>query len=856
MPLRIQTARTTAAGLLAAVAVAGVFPTSADPPPPLLELTFEGGLVATGEIGPPVEPVDYAEGEGPVLLPGPWGDCLDLTGASRFGGTLEQMEPAGGALLLSDAAVDDLGPFTVTLWAQAAGPQDAINARLLNKMGSWELSFSRGGFVLVVVNGDAKPSYRVPGAGRVDGWQFVAVTVDPGAGAIRCGVGDAQSGLGDILSHEMPQPPDRSEGELQIGTFSGIRPFRGKLDNLRVFDRPLTDEELAAVCEQDRAAYGGVSAYAGGVPPLPARRFAFRPSDIVFSSRWQSQRKDEAFALLKTYHVTHLLWVYGSDPGYIRQVREMGVLYQGTLNGLCGFDQATPDSSGAGDTTGRQQDLDGSKVVLPHMRKWTPDHPRWTGNHNSPAFRELFFAEVDKLVAAGIDSLHIDDWEMTLSAAGGGLSGFSPESLAGFRDYVRDQLTDAERQELGIGDPATFDYRTYLREKHGIENQEQYRAAYRDLPTTPYFLDFHTGSLRDFYAALREHLDQVSPDRYIPVSVNNQFYRRTTEGGLRGVFCVDRLDFFEGEASQTMQAPDQFIMPCKAAEALGIPQVMMSKPHILGHSFAALATSYALGMPFRVPWDLYMDNGPDGQPAPRYYGERETWGPFYDFVHAHPGLFDDYGTAATVGVLFNADEPCHSDLLSICGDLAGAQIPFGLIAAASRYSRVPLRAEQLEAPRYVVVLSPTDSFCEEDRQTIETVRASRRVRFLPPGPDLIEALRAAGRAPVRVEAPEGIYAFLRVRKDGQPGAVIHLVNWNAAPGSPEAPAGTGSEPFGSVTLALMQPVSWGEGLEARYYQPGEAEPLTISPEIHPTMLRLTLPRLGTWGIVEVSPTQG
>jgi hypothetical protein len=835
------------AALLPAVAAYG-----AQLPEPLLELTFDRGLVASGEISPPIQPMDYAEGEGPVLLPGPWGDCLDLTAASRFGGTLEQMEPAGGALLLSDPALDDLGAFTVTLWAQPAGAADAVNARLLNKMGSWELSFSRGSFALLVVNGDTKRSYGVPRAPRVDEWQFVAVTVDPGAASIGCRMGDPQAGLGEALIHELAQPPDRSDGELQIGTFNGIRPFRGQLDNLRISDRALTDEEVTAAFEQDRAAYGGTSIYASGMPPMPTGRFAFKPSDIVFSSRWQSRRKEEALQLLQAYHVTHLLWVYGNDPEYIRDVHDLGVLYQGTLNGLCGCDKATPDPSGADDTTGRQQDFDGNKVVLPHMRKWSPDHPRWTGNHNSPAFRELFFEEADKLVVAGIDSLHVDDWEMALSTATNGLSGFSPESLEGFRSYVQGRLTEDERQELGIEDAADFDYRTYLQERHGVRNQEEYRAAYRDLPTTPYFLDFQARGLRDFYQALREHLDRVSPDKYIPISVNNQFYRRTAEGGLRGVFCVDRLDFFEGEASQGMQAPQQFIMPCKAAEAMGIPQVMMSKPHLLGHSFAALATSYALGMPFRVPWDLYMDNDPDGQPAPRYYGELEKWGPFYDFVHEHADLFHDYVAAATVGVLFNADEPCHSALVTVCADLAEAQIPFALIGAASRYGRVPLRQDRLEAARYVVVLSPIESFCDEDRQTIEAARDSRRVRFLQPTDGLVKLLVAAGRAPIRVEGPEGVFAFLRVRGEPEPGAVIHLVNWNAAQGDAEDPAGPGAEVFGHVTLSLQDPESWGSPLQVSYHQPGQAQ--TIAPETHPGVLRITLPELATWGIVEIRPT--
>ena len=130
-----------------------------DRPEPLLELAFDAGMPED------VDPADYAPGEGALILPGPWRDCLDLTAASRFGGTLQQMEPAGGALLLSDGRLNDLRDFTVTLWAKAVGGDEAINARALNKMGSWELNYSRGRFQFLVVSGERKSAFAVPARG-------------------------------------------------------------------------------------------------------------------------------------------------------------------------------------------------------------------------------------------------------------------------------------------------------------------------------------------------------------------------------------------------------------------------------------------------------------------------------------------------------------------------------------------------------------------------------------------------------------------------------------------------------------------------------------------------------------------
>ena len=60
-------------------------------------------------------------------------------------------------------------------------------------------------------------------------------------------------------------------------------------------------------------------------------------------------------------------------------------------------------------------------------------------------------------------------------------------------------------------------------------------------------------------------------------------------------------------------------------------------------------------------------------------------------------------------------------------------------------------------------------------------------------------------------------------------------------------------PFGHVTLQLQHPERWGEALRARYYQPGQEGGIALTPEVHPRIIRITLPRLGAWGVVEIGP---
>jgi len=817
---------------------------------PLIEMNFDHGFEDTGSLGGVAELKLYAEGEGAYLMPGPWGDCLDLSAASRFGGDLSQVNPAGSALLLSSPRLQSLGSFTVMLWAKPAKSPPAVNARLLTHLKSFEVLCTGGEFAFLASIGDEKQPFRFPVVlSKRNEWLFLAASLDSEKGELRLYCGDRVGTFAKPSVFALRRPAQPASDTIEIGNFQGIRPFKGWLDGIRLYGAALDEGRIKAVFHRDLQTAGPLfSVYDLGIAPTRRHRFQPKHSDIFFSSRWQGRRREETFQLLKDYHATHLVWVYGSNPDYdyIRAVHDMGIFYQGTLNGLCGCDESSPDSDATGDATGRQWNLDGQKVVLPHMAEWSPGHPRWTGCQNNPAFRRIFKREAKKLLEAGVDSIHVDDWLMSAGTARVGLACFCPSCMDGFRRYLKRILKPREPEQLGITDLSTFDYREFLREKFGIRSAEDYRANFRRLPLTPHFLDFQREGLRDFYRDLRSYLEQISPEKYIPISVNCHFGGRAVDGSFRGLFCADLMDFLLGEASPGMQSVDDYVQPCKVAEAVGIPQIMMTKPKWLGVSQAALATTYALGQWFRVPWDLYMGNDETGHPAPRYYGKRDDWKKFYDFIHARASLFDGYRTASVVGVLFNADAAPFGPVREICRRLTRLQIPFHLICASSRFNRIPLDAERFRCVRFVIQLSPLESFCERDRKTIEKIRESRRIRFLKPEDDIEGILKTAGSNLIRLESPDGIYAFLRVRRE-PPSAVIHIVNWNTLPESGHA------DTFHNISVSLINSEAWGGDFAAEYHTPGAKEPVLLEVERHAGFARLTLPLLRTWGIIEIRP---
>jgi len=212
---------------------------------PLLNLEFEA--VEEGQ-----QYVDHAWGEGPALLPGPLGRCLDLTAASRAGGLGDQ-PVAGGSVQLTDPRLDSLAEFSVVLWLQPTEARSQA-ARVLHKEGSWELMHGGSALALYLTGAGGKRHYpseridrRPPGS-----WVFFAGSV--GGGQVTTRIGTASGGFvrtagataGRAVGNGHERPGDRQ--------FQGIRPFQGQLDRLRIYPQALAPEQVAKLFAEDCAA--------------------------------------------------------------------------------------------------------------------------------------------------------------------------------------------------------------------------------------------------------------------------------------------------------------------------------------------------------------------------------------------------------------------------------------------------------------------------------------------------------------------------------------------------------------------------------------------------------------------------
>lgn len=812
---------------------------AADIPQPMVDLQFADSLRNEGSLGGAASLTQHAPDQGAAFDEGPLGGCLDLTAASRHGG-LQGVDtsPAGTSAVFTSDKLAGLDEFSILVWSRQAPAVEGLSARLAWVDRGWDLIPMPRGVSLrldLAGNGSSfnfqRSNFRdhagFPGA---DEWRFAAVTV--GGGTVRGYLGGLHRPpllLGEQRYAGTLAP---AWGPVTIGNFAGgIRPFKGWIGRFRIYGTALSAAEIAAVHAGDLAA----AAHRGPrlPPPRPAftRPLVFKRSAIPFSTRWE---RPNALATMQSFHTTDCLWVYGTKSGFVKAVQATGIRYQGTLNGLQGTEKASPDLSVAGDTTGRHETFDGEKNVPPWMVTFKPPH--YTGCCNQPAFRDLFFAAAKQQVQIGVDMLHVDDSAMNASWAKHAAVCFCEACRAGFREYLRRVHTPTELAALGIDSLDGFDYREHLK-AHGIPDAATYRQKFSSLPLTPDFIGFQLESTRQFYRDFRSILDEASPAKHIPTSVNELVPLAAADGRL---VHADLVDFYHGEVYDRAFATS--LAGNKSAEAFGLQFV--STPVLLGTAdgLRTLALAYATGQLQLVPWDIFMGSDAAGS-LPRYFGTRAEFGAAYDLVHGHPELFDGAASMAEVGLLVNADVATAAQLQAACKRLAVRQVPFHLIAVATKQARIPLRAADLRAIRVLVPLSPPESLADEDRAVLDRVLADRRLRLVDPDADLVAFLAARRMDILRWEGPDGVFLFPRTSATGP---IIHVVNWNSSAD------GMQPEVYRNVTVALRHPDRWGLLGRITYHQPGQPA-IDIEPEVHPDGMRIMLPRLATWGILSLAP---
>ena len=790
-----------------------VSPASAQAPEPLLELGFGGHLRNSGTLGGEGQRIEYAPGEGPAYGLGVVAAALDVESSSRSGGRDETK--AGGAVEFTDAGLAGLRQFTLSLWLKPA--DEGGPARLLYLPGEWDLMIGAGSVSFKLETDDGieffHPERDAPRA-ALDRWSFLALSVDLDAHTAAMYLAADSGPVAPVARWEGLPEPGRSDGALQIGNLAGIRPFRGLIDNVRIYPTALSEGEVAALHQQDsrqarRLADCVIPRGGTGVP-------GFAHSDVCFSTRWG---RDNAVEAIQAFRANRVVWVYTSDAEFVRSVHETGATIQGAINSV-------PRTE---DLSAYAIDLDGTKLVAPWMVNFNKEDPVKWGCSNQPAFREVVLKNARAALDAGVDWLQFDDGALLVSCHSWGGGCMCDRCMEAFRKHLA-ELPAEKLQELGIHALESFDYRKFLAETHDIHDAAAYKQRRGKLPTTPVFTDWQHGSVRSYFTGLRAELDRHA-GRRVPLSINHNLTQPSQERG----FLNDIVDFFLGETWSPELA--DLAICARAALALGKHQIVSPFPHNVADTRLSLAATYALGELYLVPWDVWM--GPD---KPRHFGTVEEYGDLYHFVRDSTELLDAHEAVGIVGVIVNTDRYDHGRTKAVVNRLLRAQVPFAFVLTGHKYYDLPVEAEALGRFSLLIRLDELDTYVETDREAIEA--AGEEVAVLSVRQATQSVLSKL--APLEVWGPDDIYALPRVSGDPDSRALIcHLLNRN------QAGEGEPIVPLRYLSIGLRRSAFLGPKIAgATWHAPGR-QPRALEMDELSGLTRLIIPELAEWGIAQI-----
>lgn len=492
-------------------------------------------------------------------------------------------------------------------------------------------------------------------------------------------------------------------------------------------------------------------------------------------------------------------------------------------------------------------------------------HPSYHYCTNAPGYRHYLMYQLRRVMQAGTDWLMIDSAIPTVGALNARYGGcFCRHCMAGFRAYLRANLSEEEILSRDIRDLETFDYGDYLRER-GITD-EMYRARILAfppvIPLAKEYFDFQWAAInwlfREFKRTAREFGDDV------PMSSNSPYY------WAEFMYAVDAHDFYTNEMEY--QAPEIEILPTepiytfKLADALkrivaitGVPSAF--EPYRIndrpGHIRLWIAQAYAHGHVFMAPekmWTLRFR----GEPDRWYHSKPGDYEDLYHFVRDYPELFDDYESVAAVALVFsnnavrqylgdqlgsghlggqNRTAP-RTDLVKACIALSGANLPYRIIVAGDEWIEDDLLAADLTSYRAVVRFEPSHLTAEQEAKLQSA--PDRLVTWR----DASGLLTEVGRD-IDITGAENITVLPR-QQPGAGGAplIVHLLNSNYDPDS------DCYQSVDNLRLTISQSLLERSFSRAALYAPGK-QPVVVDCNSTDDGTTIIVPELQMWGILKL-----
>ncbi len=535
------------------------------------------------------------------------------------------------------------------------------------------------------------------------------------------------------------------------------------------------------------------------LPAYPASTTAgLRAGDTVFSPRFD---RPDAPAVAQSFGANRAVWSYVTAPA---SVQALQAAVGSSLGGAINNNSATPNDSGSA------IDFDGRPIVAPWQTSWNAP---WNSCVR-PAAMQAKMAWIDRLLALGMRSIQLDDPDMQLGAEYWGAGDFSPESMQGFANWVRQQ--NAAGANLPLSPEAAADYGNWLRQQHGVVDAADYRARRATFPSGAVFRSYLRDAVTDCIAQLRQHIVTRSGGT-ATFSTN----LHTPFPWSANAFLVPLSDQVIGELDLSQSAFHHVAFISQWLRAGGRPWLFLVPVENTAQVRHGIAVAFAHGAWPVVPWDQWMPPPTLGAAPPaRHFGTVADYGAIYSFARAQSPLLQGWETLSRLNLLAYADGVVPANALAQLQRLAARQVPFRPVV---RSPGLGAGGQRPAAPVHTTLRLSNDRSQVSDPQPLLSATSDTT----------LDALAAARNVTAGINVVVKGHA-------AQPGRrVVHVVKSG------------GSANTVSLTLA-----PWVLPQATRYavvlHRPGQAPQDLGNVVVGASGLNLTLPAVGTWAIAEVS----
>lgn len=487
----------------------------------------------------------------------------------------------------------------------------------------------------------------------------------------------------------------------------------------------------------------------------------------------------------------------------------------------------------------------GDTFIVP----WLWDHrhkgqPAWWWCTNSPLYRQFLESRLQQRMPLQPDGLHIDDYRGSSGAVTWLSACFCRHCMAGFRQYLAQEVPREKLKELGIDDLDDFDYRQFLMDRQ--VKPADYNRRRSQLPLADEFYDYQVRANTAYVRTYRQKAEAIR-GKPLTLCVNSGLSnpQALAIASELSYFCCEVPHGAESLAPAThpisiYKLGDGLNRPI-ASTASGQDWAYVNEHHkpCLVRTWAAL--SYAFGHNLMAPhrqWCYTKEKGTHW-----YTGPQEEYAWLYQFVRQQHRLLDGYEAVAPVAVVYDnvANKHHQGKIEPICVALAQRNIPFTVAIAGDNWLDYRISSRSLAPYTAVITACDPDWIDAEQRQVLAQIKQQGRLIRWPDDSQLAELIGT----PIAIEGGNHVMAVPRARGRQAP-AVIHLLSrqYDGA-----ADTVISQQDF---TVRFSDSLFGGRQFHKAVLHTPETKPLTLSLTRNDDSTLVRVPRLGLWGILELN----